>query len=631
MLTHPNVERITRPVFALVRHVVSVLRREGRALLVADAIYNVVAAVLLFPLVGLLINQLVALSGEPALAGEDLLASLWTLRGGPVLLLVVVISITIRTLDCATLMCIVLGADQGFRVAPVAAIVFTLRRSWRIVYVTAKHLAAAVPVVIPLVGIAYLIYRMLLGRHDINFYLSERPGAFWLALMLGGVLLGIGLILLLPLFRSWIDMLPRTLFTGRFGPRDGAAPPTRRGALSLMICLAVWALSNFLLATFFTGLITWGGRELVRAAAAQPMLIVPAAAFTWLVLTVVNYLGSFLATASLATILAERFVRTQTTDQCLKHLGQLRPPRGLPLVQTWLWRRRIVLAGCGLLVGVAVISHQLTATQSDHFPQVIAHRGASLAFPENTLAAIQGAIDVGADWVEIDVQEAADGVVVVIHDSDLKKIAGRAIKVWEATAEELRALDIGSWFGESFADQRVPTLEQVLAVCKGEIRVMIELKSYGRDQQLEQRVIELVEAAGMERDVAIISLRLAAVRKVRRLRPDWPVGLLVPVAVGNPARIDADFLAVSSAHTTGSLIRAAHARGKSIHVWTVNDSLHMSRLIDAGVDGIITDDPGLMRELIRQRSGMHPLQKMLLRTATLLGIDPLTPPADAEG
>ena len=619
------IQRAARPLTELVRHVVAVLRREGRSLLVADAIYNLLAAILLFPLVGMLINQLVSLTGEPALAGEDLLTSLLSVRGGPLLLLVVLISITMRTLDCATLMCIILGADQGFRIPPVAALLFTLRGSWRILYVTAKHLLLAAPVVIPLLAVGYLVYRLLLGQYDINFYLVERPWPFWAALACGGMLAATGFLLLVPVFRSWIDMLPRTLFTGRFSPRPGAAGPAR-GVWELMLCLAVWGLSNFLLASLSGVLVTWGGRELVRAAAAEPMLIVPAASLTWLALVSVNYLTSFLATASLATILAERFVRTQTTDQCLKHLGKLRPPPGVPLVRGWLWRQRLVLACLALLVGTAVIYQQLTAPQLDRFPQIVAHRGASAEFPENTLAAIQGAIDAGADWVEIDVQEAADGVVVVIHDSDLKKIAGKPIKVREATAEELRAFDIGSWFDPAHTDQRIPTLAEVLERCKGKIRLMIELKSYGYDQRLEQRVVELVEAAEMQSEVAIISLKITALRKVRALRPDWPTGLLIPVAVGNPARIDANFLAVSSANVNRALIRAAHARGKGVHVWTINDALHMSRLIDAGVDGIITDDPALLRELIRERAEMTPLESMLLRTGTLLGIDPLPLP-----
>lgn len=622
--------QITRPIAMLTRHVVAVFRREGRALLIADAHYHVVAAVLIFPLAGLLIDQLVALSGEPALAGEDLLAALVSPRGGPLLLLALLIAATLRMLACATLMCIVLGADQGYRIAPLAALWFTMRRSWRLVYVTAKHAVASLPVLLPLLAAAYAIYLALLGRYDINFYLFQRPAEFWVALALGAALASVGLLLLLPVLRSWIDALPRSLFTARFTPRSRSSAAAQRSTVELMICLVAWSVGNFVFASACGTLVTWGGRELVQAAATQPWLIVPAASLTWVVFAVVNYLTAFLATASLATLLAERFMRLQTADQCLRHLGELRPPLGVHRARAWLWRRRWVLAAGALLVGVAVLYQQLTATAPQRFTQIVAHRGASLHFPENTLAAIQGAIDAGADWVEIDVQETADGVVVVIHDSDLQKVAGRPLKVWQTPAEQLRAVDIGSWFDPAFADQRLPTLEEALALCKGKIRMMIELKSYGHDQQLEQRVIDLVEAAGMERDVAVISLRIAALRKVHALRPQWTTGLLIPMAVGNSARIDANFLAVNAAQLRGSLVRAAHGRRKQVYVWTINDALQMSRLIDAGVNGVITDDPALMRELLRQRSEMTPLEKMLLRTATLLGIDPMPAPSDSE-
>ena len=124
----------------------------------------------------------------------------------------------------------------------------------------------------------------------------------------------------------------------------------------------------------------------------------------------------------------------------------------------------------------------------DAEPNVMAHRGASAHYPENTLAAIQGAIDAGAQYVEIDVQETADGEIVVIHDSDLKKVGGVPLVVGESTLQQLGYTDIGSWFDLSFSDQRIPTLREVLALCKDRIRVNIELKYYGHERRLEQSV-----------------------------------------------------------------------------------------------------------------------------------------------
>ena len=97
---------------------------------------------------------------------------------------------------------------------------------------------------------------------------------------------------------------------------------------------------------------------------------------------------------------------------------------------------------------------------------IIAH-GAPASAPENTLAAVRQAVAEQADWVEVDVQETADGEVVVFHDSDFKKLAGQDLKIWNATRADLQQIDIGGWFDPAFRGERVPTLAEVLAFCRG--------------------------------------------------------------------------------------------------------------------------------------------------------------------
>ena len=158
------------------------------------------------------------------------------------------------------------------------------------------------------------------------------------------------------------------------------------------------------------------------------------------------------------------------------------------------------LVGAWLLNGIQVHDNIVVA----------AHRGAAGKAPENTLASVRQAIKDGADWIEIeieiDVQETIDGEVVLIHDSDFMKLAGVDLKVWYGTLKQLREIDIGSWFGPEFSAERVPTLTEVLDETRGQSRVVIGLKYYGHDQQLEQRAVDIVEQAGMVNDVAIMSL-----------------------------------------------------------------------------------------------------------------------------
>jgi len=236
------------------------------------------------------------------------------------------------------------------------------------------------------------------------------------------------------------------------------------------------------------------------------------------------------------------------------------------------------------------------------------------------MAAIRQAIEDGADWVEIDVQETADGQVVLFHDSDFMRIAGVDLKIWDATMDDLRAIDIGSGFGQRFSDQRVVTLSDVLAECNGKIRVIIELKYYGREKQLEQQTIGVVEARGMGASVVLMSMKNDAVQKMKSLRPNWKVGLLTSVTLGGFRNADADFFAVSTRLASRRFIKSKHKTGKAVMVWTVNDAVTMSIMIGRGVDVIITDKPALARKVLHQRAQMSAPERLLLELAGLLGV-----------
>ncbi len=252
----------------------------------------------------------------------------------------------------------------------------------------------------------------------------------------------------------------------------------------------------------------------------------------------------------------------------------------------------------------------------------MAHRGASKAAPENSLAAVRLAIEAGSDWVEIDVQETADGEVVVIHDSDFMKLARNKTKVWDARLHDLTDIDIGGSFGPPFANERVPKLSEVLQLCRGKAGVLIELKYYGHDQNLEQRVVDIVEKYGMSNEVMVMSLKPEGVRKIKRLRPNWKCGLLLSISVGNIQKIEADFLAVNARFATRSLISKLHHANKEIYVWTVDDPVGMSALMNRGVDGVITNLPEVGRNVLTQRANMSSTDRLLTEIAALLGKPP---------
>jgi glycerophosphoryl diester phosphodiesterase len=289
--------------------------------------------------------------------------------------------------------------------------------------------------------------------------------------------------------------------------------------------------------------------------------------------------------------------------------------------------RRRVLGAAAAVAVLAVIGAVLFVAAPARKSQpvaVIAHRGASAEAPENTLAAFRLAADQKTDYVELDVQESKDGEVLVIHDSDLMKLGGSAAKVWEADAAYLRKIDIGSVVGPHFAAERVPTLAEALAVCKGRSKVIVELKQYGHGVRLEEKVVGIVEAAGMADDCVFMSLDHGMVRKMKELRPAWRTGVLAAKTIGDLTLLGADFVAVEKRMVTPRFVRHSHRAGQEVYPWTVDDPATMLAMMSRGVDGLITNKPALARLAIARRAEMSEAQRVLVALLVRLG----TPPED---
>ena len=126
----------------------------------------------------------------------------------------------------------------------------------------------------------------------------------------------------------------------------------------------------------------------------------------------------------------------------------------------------------------------------------------------------------------------------------------------------------------------------------------------------------------MQNDIVLMSLKRDAVVKMKSLRPDWKVGLLMSVAAGNLSAIQADFFAVNARFADPAFIEHAHRLGKDVPVWTVNVAASMSQMISRGVDNIITDKPALARSVLQQRAEMSVPERLLLELGWVFGIEP---------
>jgi glycerophosphoryl diester phosphodiesterase len=254
--------------------------------------------------------------------------------------------------------------------------------------------------------------------------------------------------------------------------------------------------------------------------------------------------------------------------------------------------------------------------------QVTAHRGHARAAPENTLSAMRKAIESGADYAEMDVQLTADSKVVLLHDSDLKRVAGDPRRLKELSFDEVRRLDVGSWFDPAFAGERVPTLVEVIDLCRGKIRLNIELKFFGPDRRLVKEVVDIVREQEFESECLITSLNYDALLEVKLREPRLRTGIIVAHALGDINRLGVDALSVRADFLTDPLIQSAHRDDKEVHVWTVNEARQMFGLMKRGVDNIITSDPDLAVQVRDEWASLSGSERMVLASRLLLGLDP---------
>jgi glycerophosphoryl diester phosphodiesterase len=238
---------------------------------------------------------------------------------------------------------------------------------------------------------------------------------------------------------------------------------------------------------------------------------------------------------------------------------------------------------------------------------VTAHRGFSGEYPENTLAAFRAAIAAGADMVELDVHLTSDNELVVIHDDTLERTTDGKGNVAEKTLAELKRLDAGFKFNPRFAGERIPTLTEVLDTARGRIRVNIELKK-GKNfpytmEELADRTLAVVEKAGMTDQVLFSSFDPAAVDRIREKAPRLPIAVITQKPWATPEEAGGGKLypAINSAfkNLSEKNIRLAHAAGLQVHAWTVNTPGDMEKVISLGVDGIITNHPDRLIDLLQ--------------------------------
>jgi glycerophosphoryl diester phosphodiesterase len=596
------------------------VRQSWRVLAQTDLIYKLVAFALLTPGTLLLLRWAMSRTGTRVVADTDIATFFLTTPLGVIALIGVVAMLTaITALEMTCLMAIGLVAAHDRRLTVKGALTFGASQALPVLRLAAHIITRLLAGLLPFAAAVGVVYWALLRDHDINFYRSRRPPEFLIAVSIAGVIVGALVVILVRTMARWSIALPLVLFE-RVPPRralvESRARSTGHRAVAIAV-IATWAA----LASVLLAVAAWVPHVLGRTLApsfggsiGSLLGFITVLALVWGVLGLMAAVVN-VSVLSLALLRLYGRVMGLPGPDALTEMGLASAggARRLPRVV------RVALVTVSILAAAGLALIVVNVARRDQPVLVIAHRGASAAAPENTIAAFRLGVDLGADFVELDVQESLDGEVVVVHDSDLMKVGGSPLKVWEAPAAALRAVDIGSRKASQFASERVPTLADVFTLLRGRGRVIVELKSYGHAQRLEERVIDIVEAAGVSGDTLYMSLNHDMVRRLKQLRPSWTVGALVATAVGDATTIDADFLAVQASMATPDFVRRAHRAGRAVYVWTVNDPAWMFSSMANGVDGLITDLPDVARDAINRRGRMSDAQRILVALLVAMG------------
>lgn len=563
-----------------------------------------------------LMNWLVVRSGQYAISDNDLLSFFLSMHGILFLLLSFGFALAFWFAEQTGLLIIVVNANRTVFVS-VSRVLWEhlsyLPALLRLgLLQAAGYLAALIPFGI---GIG-LTYWLLLGKWDLYYYLNVQPLSWWIALSIAGVLLAAYLLVAAWLTIRWLFSIPMLVFENATAIEalkkswQQTRGRIREFAIPLAVCWV--AVILFSLAT------TW----LIGAAAAQLFVhtyslkvMVPTVLATLAVIATLDFMLLIIGKTAHVKLMAHFYLETAPAVQ---------EPGEPDSADAWLLpvglkRMAWVLAAVILLfVGITAARSFFQRIDTHGTIALTAHRGSKIRAPENTLSALRQAIAEGADFAEIDVQATADGVVVLLHDADLMRVASVRQRLRDIDYDQLANIDVGSWFTPEFSHERIPTLQEAIDLARGHIKLNIELKYTWTDPALVEKVGNLIRRNQFTSNCVVSSLNFAALTEIERDFPELTTGFIVLQAIGDLSKMKADFLSISAARATPRLVRDVHRHGRAVHVWTVNDPGNTLSMIEMGVDNIITDEPALLRGLLEEWNRLSDGEKIALMLRNLI-------------
>lgn len=603
------------------------LRRSLFALIVYEIVFSIILATALAPVAWWALTVLVSRTGRKAITNVDIIGFLLSPWGVVVVLSAGGVILATGLAQTAGVVIISGGSGGSVLARALAGLWKTAMLFPRLLRLGLLQFGLAFLVSIPFLVLIAVTKLVLLSGHDINFYLSTSPPRFWIAVAIAATLLLANGFVIAALYVRWSASVPLTIFEWcgawvslRTSARLVAGSFWRRFGL-----LAAWMTLMFLLIDALGWAVEWLATSLVLRSSDD---------LSWVLPIVAVYLALELALLTVGSFLWFNvhciLIRNLYLEAC-RRLAREVPETALPSVvaeadvtPTRSWP--LMVGGTVLVLLVVTtfvawgIAEDLEAA-IDRDVEITAHRGSAKEAPENSISAIEQAIEDGADFAEIDVQETADGEIVLLHDVDLMRITGDPRRIWEVDYAGIKDLDAGSWFSPEFAGERIPTLVEAIAAARGKIKLNIELKFHGHEKRFVESFVEIIEDEGFEGHCVVTSLDYEGLMKTKGLNERLKVGLIVSATIGNMRSLPVDFLSLQSSLVNPSRVDRLHASGKRVVVWSLSEPDAMRRAIRFDVDNIITSYPRTAVAVLREFHDMGVAERLLLEIGDELLLD----------
>ena len=240
-------------------------------------------------------------------------------------------------------------------------------------------------------------------------------------------------------------------------------------------------------------------------------------------------------------------------------------------------------------------------------PWIIGHRGAPGYAPENTMASFRRAVELGAKFIETDLRLSHDAQFVAMHDATLDRTSNGRGLVRDFTLAQLRELDAGSWYGREFAGEKIPTLDEILSLAReADVVFYLEIK-HEAGWGVHHGVAGALRAANEAARTVVISFDPSMLANLRRLDAGLLMGFLFENPLENVVekaqQIGVRQICPRADLVTRELLSQAHEAGLQVATWTVNEPAQMERLISMGVNGIMSDYPDRLRDVVERVCG----------------------------